>query len=545
MKSNTNYLIFLIVLFFSLFLFLGCPGAKRDELEFYRGKVDSLRTLVNNFLIDYNKMKYQSYLENQPFFVSELYHKYGNLFNTDDINLINNLLKLEQRPERIDRLERLKVFIYEKIVEKETAGILDRIELIKHYINYPSRDGLLRYDDLDEILSQENNQRKRSFLYNSNARFFEDLQKMNFKLFNERKTIIIDSLKFGSFNQFASMVRQEDLSKFYQVINGFISSTNEFYYQQLYEFLRSKNYQQNQFYAYDIPFLINDQKLNKYFKKDSLVRIFLETMYNLGFKVDSLQNLKIIYSQEKQMNRRETKRLKTTGFTISIPNENHLFIKSAGGYSNYERTFSELARLLPSIFSNETYFEMNYFGDNSIPLTYKYLFSNLLDEYVFINNIFFHSNRLSAEFLKLRSFKKLYTVRKICADFIVEYLMIDSSKTDIDSLTQIYNSILGYTITNGDKFRLFFTLNDYYEEIDYLKAYFLESMMKTKIREKYGQDWFLNQNLKNYLIKFLQRGKALNKDNFLMEIGYYYLDPRFFFNDIISLTEKSKEIRQK
>ncbi len=122
MKNKIKFISSSILLLIITINFLGCPGAKRDELEFYRSKVDSLRTLVNNFVIDYNKLKLESYLESQPFLISNIYQKYNPLFNQEDINLINNLLKLEQRPERIDRLERLKVFIYEKIVEKGTAG---------------------------------------------------------------------------------------------------------------------------------------------------------------------------------------------------------------------------------------------------------------------------------------------------------------------------------------------------------------------------------------------------------------------------------------
>ncbi|MFN4111625.1 MAG: hypothetical protein ACK4G1_05075, partial [Ignavibacteria bacterium] len=153
MKSKSLIILIYILLPVVFISFIGCPGAKRDELEFYRSKVDSLRTLVNNFIIDYNKLKYESYLEKQPFLIVNLYQRYGQLFNQEDINLINNLLKLEQRPERIERLERLKVFIYEKIVEKQTAGIRDRIEIVKYYINYPSKIGTANYDELDRILS--------------------------------------------------------------------------------------------------------------------------------------------------------------------------------------------------------------------------------------------------------------------------------------------------------------------------------------------------------------------------------------------------------
>jgi hypothetical protein len=124
-------------------------------------------------------------------------------------------------------------------------------------------------------------------------------------------------------------------------------------------------------------------------------------------------------------------------------------------------------------------------------------------------------------------------------------MMIDSLQTDPDSLVQIYNSILGYNLTGGDKLRLFLSLNDYYYEADLLKSIFIEAMMKTRIREKFGAEWFKNPELNQYLMKFIERGRFLTKDKFLVAIGYFDLDPRFFFNEIISMKEKSKLIRQR
>ncbi|MCX8056526.1 MAG: hypothetical protein N3F03_02815 [Ignavibacteria bacterium] len=545
MKNKIFKFVVPIIVLPLIITFLGCPGAKRDELEFYRSKVDSLRTLVNNFVIDYNRLKHESYLENQPFLIVSLYQKYNPLFNQEDINLINNLLKLEQRPERIDRLERLKVFIYEKIVEKETAGLHDRIELTKYYITYPSKGKNFKYDELEKVLANEPSNGKRKYLYNSNERFFEDLKKINIKLQKIRKEIIVDSLRFGSYKQFASMVRQEDLDKFYQTAQDFVSSTNDYYFQLLYEFLRIRKISQEKFYAYDVPFLSRESNLAKYFKSDSVKNIFINSYYNCGIKIDSLTNLKITFYPLDKRNQKGMKDLGTAGFEIVIPDENLLYISQSGGCENYESVFSESAKLFPSIFSTEKIFEFNYFGGDVIPLTFKNLFSNFLDEFDYLNSNIFHSTRLTSDFIKLRAFKKLFKARKLCADFIVEYLYCDSIQTNEDSLVQIYSSILGYNLSSGDRLRLFSSLNDYFLEADLLKALFIESMMKTKIREKFGNNWFKNPELQNYLKKFIERGRFLTKDKFLVEIGYYDLDPRFYFNEIISMKERARNIRQR
>ncbi|MGB9665028.1 MAG: hypothetical protein ACPL25_08935 [Ignavibacteria bacterium] len=527
-----------------LMIITGCPGAKRDELEFYRSQVDSLRNVISNFVIEYNQLKYESSLQNRPFLVSNLYKKYGKTFSQNDINLINNLLKLEQRPERIERLERLKVFIYEKIVEKETSSLCDQIEIIKDEISFNTKKGTFKFDNLTEYLSFEPNNRVRRILYNSNIKILEELQKLQIKLFEARKKLIKDSLHFNSYLQFASMIRQENLSQFYSMINNFITSTNDFYFEQLYELLRTQKYSQDNFFSPDIYFLTRDKRYDKFFKSDSLKNIFIKTFYNIGFKIDSLQNLQITFEQRDKRKQKEFSPIKTSGYTIRIPGQSYLRIDLANGCESYTKAFGECGKLLPEIFTTEETFEIKYLGDDLIPLTFGNLYANLFDDENYLSENIYNSSKSISGYLKQRSFKKLFNVRKLCADFIVEYLFIDSIQTNPDSLVQIYNSILGYNLTEGDKARLFLSLNDYLNEVEQLNAIFIEAMIKTRIREKFGEKWFRNPELKNYLMNFVTKGRKLSKDKFLVEIGYYNLDPIFFFNEVISLSEKSKLLRK-
>lgn len=541
MKNKILQIVFSLLL---IIFFIGCPGAKRDELEFYRSEVDSLRNVISNFVIEYNQLKYESSLQNKPFLISNLYKKYGKTFSQNDINLINNLLKLEQRPERIERLERLKVFIYEKIVEKKTSLLRDQIEKMKDEISFTTRKGTFKLDNLNEYFSFEPNYRVRKNLYNSNLNKLEELQKLQIKLFEARKKLIIDSLNFSSYLQFASMVRQEDLPQFYSMINNFIASTNDFYFEQLYDLLRTQKFSQDNLFSPDIYYLAQDKRDDKFFKSDSLKNIFIKTFYNIGLKIDSLQNLQIIFEQREKRKQKEIPPIKTSGYTIRIPEQSYLRIDLANGYESFTRAFGECGKLLPEIFTDEKTFEIKYLGGDLIPLTFSNLFSNLFDDENFLRENIFNSPKSVSGYLNQRSFNKLFNVRKICADFIVEFLLINSTQTNLDSLSQIYNTILGYNLTDGDKARLFLSLNDYFNEVEQLNAIFIEAMMKTRIREKFGANWFRSAELKDYLMNFLTKGRKLSKDKFLVEIGYYNLDPRFFFNEVISLKEKSKLLRQ-
>lgn len=537
-KTNTT-LIFSLLL--TTMLFLGCPGSKRDELEFYRSKVDSLRNVINEFVVEVNHIKYEAYRENKSLKLSNVYRKYKNLFSQHDIDLINNLRKLEQRAERIERLERLKVFIYEKIVEKETINLLDQINQLKHEIKYQVVNSLFSYCKLNDLLSKEQNANKRKKLYLNHTSLFKKIQDLNLELLRARERVIIDSLNFNSYNQFAGMIRQEDLNTFAKIANDFIQTTNEYYFNQLYELLHINRIPQEKFFAYDIPYITTSQRVEKYFKSDSLYHVFLRTFYQMGIYIDSLPFLKINQLPFDKNREISKVNLCSDGSTLFIPEQNVLTISLDAGSSNLRQVFFEAGKLLPFIYTNEKSLELKYFYREAIPLTFGNFFAKLIDEPLYLNEILNPSKKQLNNFIRLQSFKKLFEARKLCADFLSELSLQDTLKSHPDSLMNLYKNILGYNITEQDLNKLFITADDYYYEIELLKSMFLESMLKTKTREKFGDNWFKNPAVYSYLNSFLEKSTSYHVDKFLNDIGYYFLDPRFYFNEIISMNEKAKK----
>lgn len=531
----------IFLLFLTTILFLGCPGSKRDELEFYRSKVDSLRNVINDFVIEVNHIKYEAYRENKPIQLSNVYRKYKNLFSQHDIDLINNLRKLEQRAERIERLERLKVFIYEKIVEKETIHLLDQINHLKHELKYQAGSSVFPYCKLTDLLSKEQNANKRKKLYLNHTSLFKKIQDLNLELLRERERIIIDSLNFNSYNQFAGMILQEDVNTFAKIANDFIQTTNEYYYNQLYELLRINRIPQEKFFAYDVPFITTNLRIEKLFRSDSLYNIFITTFYQMGITIDSLEYLKIYqlpFDKKKGISKIN---LCPEGHTLFIPEKNYLTMPLDPGSSNLKKIFFETGKLLPLINTTEKSLELKYFYRETIPLTFGNFFANLIDEPLYLNRILNAPLKQLNNFIRLQSFKKLFEARRLCADFLVELYLQDTLKSHPDTFINFYKNILGFNTTEIDIYKFYFTIDDYYYEVELLKSLFLESMLKTKTREKFGDEWFKNPSVNNYLNDFFKKSTSYNADQFLIDIGYYFLDPRFFFNEIITMNEKARK----
>jgi len=538
--KNKRLLLKLVLVLTSL-LIIGCPGSKRDELEFLRSRVDSLRNVINNFLLEENYLKYQSYINNKPFQITPLYTKYNNLFSQLDISLINELLKLEQRPERIDRLERLKSYVYGRIVDKATSKLQDEIVKKRHEIRYLTKFGTVGECDLDFSLAYEPDQSKRKKLYEQNRTIYEELEKLNFKLLSEKKRIILDSLRFNSYNQFASMVRQIDLDVYSEISKKFIETTNGFYSKLLNDVLKSRRFPYYNLKAYDISYVLSTSKFDRYFKKDSLLSI-LKNSYNLiGLPIDSLHNLSIILNESKSK-KIDLSRPSTKSFILSVPEDLKIYLRVEQGFESYYSSFYHSGYILNMAMSKEKSLELKYFGSEVINHTIGTLLANQTDELKWLDNNIFSTKSLISNYGKIRALKKLYDARWLCAKFLIKYDILTQDTLDLDSTLKFLNYALELSPSRTTLYKITSSLYDYYQELDQIRAIFIEAMMKTKVREKFGNEWFKNSDLGNYLSKFLEKGKKYTVTEFLKDIGFYEVEPRFFYNEIIALSGKQKFI---
>ncbi|MBM4174957.1 MAG: hypothetical protein FJ213_02130 [Ignavibacteria bacterium] len=527
MKNNIKVFVPLfLITTITASIFMGCPGAKRDELEFLRSEVDSLRTEVLEFILQSNRLEFDNYVYGSKLNLNNLYKKSPHLFTIENINTINELLKLEQRPERVDKLERLKVHIYTEIVKKSTAALSDKIEnQMSSGLVYTDR-GAIPFYNLRSQIANEKIQSKRERLYKSANSIYKELNINYRKLYQIRKSIILDSLGFKSFNQFGAMVRSEDLNKFSKSVEGFISSTNELYFILLDDILRTNKLNRDNFFRYDVSRLLRNDKFDKAFPKDSLVSVWKNSFSSMGFEIDTMRNIIL------DMENRPTKNPRAACFTIEIPTDIRMSIKPIGGFDDYAALFHETGHALHYALTTEKFMEFQYLGNYTNSETYSFLFEHLLDEPHWLKNFLGMKEPEFKSFIKFRTFQRLYMARRYCAKFIYEYQLIDSFENAPDKYSEILSTVLGYKQHPSDKNYYLDDVDDFFYTVDYLRAWFIEAMFKTKIRELYGHNWFENKSLADYMKDYFSAGQRFYIDKFIQKIGFIDLDPKFLANEL-------------
>ncbi len=560
--------IFVILVVSIVLNFFGCPGAKRDELEFMRSQVDSLRVGIKDFLVASNKMSYDNYVHGKNLNLNSLYKKCSKLFTHKNIDLLNDLLKVEQRPERRERLERLKVFIYSEIVRKATSKLSDRIENTKSESFIDTEKGSIPFYNMFSLIANEPRQSKRARYYKSLNNFYKTLNSNYIDYLSKQEKIIIDSLRFNSYNQFSAMIRSEDFLNFKLTVEGFLNSTNDLYFTLLDDILRINKLNRDNFYRYDIYRILRSEKFDKYFKKDSLISIWKKSFTAMGIEIDSIRNLRV--DLENRLNppasparqsslygaggsvqvRRAGKNPRAACFAIDIPINIRMSVKPIGGFDDYAALFHETGHSLHYVQTTEEFLEFQYFGNSTATESYAFLIENLLDEAGWLKQFVGMKTSDIKSFIKFRTFQRLYMVRRYCAKYLYEYQLHDSQYTKQQLMdgdkslniapkkySEILSSILGYKAIPSDENFYLDDVDEFFYVVDYLRAWFIEAMFKTKLRELFGNEWYSNNALGSYLKDFFQYGQRYSIDEFIRKIGFIEIDPKFLSNEINSLRD--------
>ncbi|MCX8010681.1 MAG: M3 family metallopeptidase, partial [Ignavibacteria bacterium] len=291
----------------------------------------------------------------------------------------------------------------------------------------------------------------------------------------------------------------------------------------------------DRFYRYDVPFILRNNRFDKYFKKDSLISIWKSSLASMGILIDSLKNIHL------DLEDRQNKNPRAACFPINIPDDIRMSVKPIGGFDDYSALFHESGHSLHYGLTKESALEYTYLGDNTVTETYAFLFEHLLDEPNWLRTNLKMKETEIKNFIKFRAFQRLYMVRRYCAKFLYELQLYDTLITAPQKYDELLSSTLGYKSTTSDKKLYLDDVDPFFYVVDYLRAWFIEAMFKTKLRELFGDDWYMNNSIKDYLSDFFQYGQKFTIDEFIQKIGFTDLDPKFLANEINEMRTFSRK----
>ena len=510
-----------ICLILSSLLFFSC-SMKNKQIELIRQDADRL-------IKAQSEMGYASWTEGAVSNQDSLYKAYEHLFTKENIQVVRQAEEKEKDPVEKKALSYLRLYLMGEYIAKQTAALYDQLENKQAQAKVKVNGKEIPFRQIAVLISNEKDQSKRRQLYTAQDSFLDSLNVIYGEMENFYHTQAKE-LGYNSYNEFAQDLKSVDLESFKPVVQDFLDKTKGIYEKLLAEFLQ-KNLKLTpyNFYRFDVAALLRQGEFDKYFPKEKLIATVKATYLGLGIDMDKQPNLKIDAEE------REKKNPRAVCFAVDVPKDVRLSIKPIGGVQDYAALFHEMGHGQHFANASEKTWEFKYLGNNTVTENYAFLSEYFLsDPGWIVKHTTMQENEMKG-FLKAQVFGRLLLVRRYCTKFLYELELHSQNPNAAKIYADYLSSAMGFKKTPSDEKRYLYDVDANYYVVDYLRAWFLEAQLKSKLKEKFGENWFEKKESGDYLKSLWAHGNKFTGEELAPQIGYPAISSEALINELNQL----------
>ena len=268
----------------------------------------------------------------------------------------------------------------------------------------------------------------------------------------------------------------------------------------------------------DLPRFFRAADQDRHFPSARLTESFAETMRGLG--IDVAAQAGVTFDIESRPN----KSPRAFCAPVRVPGEVYLVVAPVGGRDDYATMFHEgghtehTANVDP-----ELPFEFRRLGDNSISETYAFLMEHLIEDPEWL------SRRLgvedSAELVAHAKAHRLVYLRRYAGKIAYELELHGAGADGWSALAGRYSELLGAALGIDWPTETFLAdVDEAFYCACYLRAWALETHLRSYLRERFGPAWFESEEAGNVLRDLWRDGQRLDAEELLGELTGLRLD---------------------
>jgi hypothetical protein len=323
-------------------------------------------------------------------------------------------------------------------------------------------------------------------------------------------------LGYASYREMCQQCKGIDLAALQAQTDAFAAATKESYRAVLEpELRRTLGFGLGELRRSDLPRFFRAVEEDGLFPAGRLVDSLLETIQGLG--IGEHQN--VILDVEPRPN----KSPRAFCAPVRVPDEVYLVIAPVGGRDDFSALFHEsghtehyahVDRQLP--------FEFRYLGDNSITESFAFLFQHLVEDPVWLERRLGVSDPADA-IAYARAHRLLY-LRRYAGKLAYE-MELHGPGDSLDQFADRYASLLGGAL------QIEWAEQTFLADVDpgfycacYLRAWALETYVRSYLRHEYGAAWFESAEAGAVLRSLWSEGQRLTPDELLAKLSGGRLD---------------------
>lgn len=476
-------------------------------------KVDSLRKDAEELVLNQSEMSWNNRTRGESIDFDSLYKQNSHLFTKENIKDVESLLNSGLEPGQKRAMELFRGYLMFEYMGKKQASLADEV------INYESDAKInvngeeIPFRQAVVILANEDDQKMRMKTYIACDPVFDKINPLLEKIESINLEDARD-LGFSSYIDMCSKLKKCDCYIVEETCKYFLENTEQIYAELLSEALQKMNLGPDNFYRCDSWRLNRDILYDKHFSEEKMLEIVKNSLTALGFNLDQQKN--IFIDSEK----REKKHPRAACYNIVVPADIRVTVKPTGGADDYRSLFHEMGHAEHFASTKETIWEFQQLGDYTFSENFAFLFEHLMAEKGWLEK---HTGMTPEEikaFLRTQALKRLWYVRRYIGKLIYE-LRLHSGVTDpTKEYSDILSTALKYQPVPSDEKRYLDDVDAAFYVADYLRAWFLEAMLKERLRERFGEEWYFTKEAGDYIRSFMEYGQKLEPDDYAKMLGY-------------------------
>lgn len=471
-----------------------------------------IRRDVDNFCSEMEREWYLNWAGiKEEMNLSAIYDKYENLFSKELILVVKEKRK-HAKGEEERKLRYLQQFFVSEYLGMIVKELSEKAETMESKATIKVDGEKIPFRLAAVKIANEPKREQRSKLFEARNRVID---KINVVLLERMEKLHETSRELGYTNYMTLFrdIEGIDFQRLETLMQDFISKTESVYATRMDKALLDKvGVKLKDAEKHDLAFFFRAKEFDTYFKKEDAVEILRKTLTNMGLYLEEQKNIEV------DVEERPKKSPRAFCSGIKVPDEVKLVIMPKGGHDDYAALFHEAGHAEHfGCVDPDLDVEYKRLGDNSVTETFAFLLEYLLtDENWLGQNTPLKEAKEYLDFLYLY---KLYFLRRYGAKLSYE-LKLHTAYT-LKGMDEVYKE----TLERALKFK--HPRNHYLTDHDdgfycaqYLRAWIFEEQLRATLKERFGKEWFNNNDAGTFLKSLWADGQKYDAVELAQMLGY-------------------------
>jgi len=456
----------------------------------------------------------------QPPQLAASYEGHRSLFTPESIRKIERLRQRAREPAEIRALTSLLSHFVGEHLASQLAELTDAVSNLEASATFTAQGKEYPYRDLDRLLAAERSSTKRRALYQGATAAVQRLSAL-VRRREERKAELVAALGYPSHEAYGAELRQVDPGQL-ALLAEQVLATTEPAYQQVLERMASQEVElpKGQLRRCDFPRAFRAPAVDARFPAaEQLPRAEL-TLEGMGLKLSALRALKI---DARDVAGKPSRAL---ALGVSVPSDVRLSVRPVAGVRAQAALLGEVGRALHLSFTRPMRFELRALGDGSAGAAYAFLFEDLVEDPVWLEEHAGFSGDGLDRYLAAQAAILLQRIRITAGRILYE---LQLRRRGLQDARELYGPIMSraYGVPFGpdDEERALVDLEDFYQSADDFLAWFLAGQIQAQMKARYGPAWWHNPASAAFLEALWGRGQSVTAREVVGLIGEERLRP--------------------